>query len=100
MKKQGSELIVNLASQEYFKAVKRKSLKARVVDCVFEDHKGGLYKVISFHAKRARGLMARHIIVNQITDEAGLKDFAAEGYALDAQASEPQRLVFRRRVTA
>jgi cytoplasmic iron level regulating protein YaaA (DUF328/UPF0246 family) len=100
LKKQGSDLIVNLASQEYFKAVKRKALKARVVDCVFEDHKAGVYKVISFHAKRARGLMARHIIVNQIEDEAGLKDFDAEGYAFDAKASEPQRLVFRRRLAA
>jgi len=100
LKKQGSDLIVNLASQEYFKAVKRKALKARVVDCVFEDHKAGVYKVISFHAKRARGLMARHIIVNQIESEAGLKDFDAEGYAFDAKASEPQRLVFRRRLAA
>lgn len=100
LKRQGSDLIVNLASQEYFKAVKRKALKARVVECVFEDHKAGVYKVISFHAKRARGLMARHIIVNQINDEAGLKDFDAEGYAFDAQASEPQRLVFRRRLAA
>ena len=100
LKRQGSDLIVNLASQEYFKAVKRKALKARVVECVFEDHKAGVYKVISFHAKRARGLMARHIIVNQIEDEAGLKDFDAEGYAFDAKASEPQRLVFRRRLVA
>jgi uncharacterized protein len=100
LKKQGSDLIVNLASQEYFKAVKRKALKARVVECVFEDHKAGVYKVISFHAKRARGLMARHIIVNQIEDEAGLRDFDAEGYAIDAKASEPQRLVFRRRLAA
>jgi len=100
LKEQGSDLIVNLASQEYFKAVKRKALKARVVECVFEDHKAGVYKVISFHAKRARGLMARHIVVNQIESEAGLKDFDAEGYAFDAQASEPQRLVFRRRLAA
>jgi uncharacterized protein len=100
LKKQGSDLIVNLASQEYFKAVKRKSLRAHVVECVFEDHKAGRYKVISFHAKRARGLMARHIIVNQIADESGLKSFDAEGYAFDAKASEPQRLVFRRRLTA
>ena len=100
LKRQGSDLIVNLASQEYFKAVKRKALKARVVECVFEDHKAGVYKVISFHAKRARGLMARHIIVNHIEDEAGLKDFDAEGYAFDAKASEPQRLVFRRRLVA
>jgi cytoplasmic iron level regulating protein YaaA (DUF328/UPF0246 family) len=100
LKKQGDDLIVNLASQEYFKAVKRKALRARVVECVFEDHKAGVYKVISFHAKRARGLMARHIIVNQITREAELQSFAAEGYVFDAKVSEPQRLVFRRKLEA
>jgi cytoplasmic iron level regulating protein YaaA (DUF328/UPF0246 family) len=100
LRKQGDDLIVNLASQEYFKAVKRKALKARVVECVFEDHKAGVYKIISFHAKRARGLMARHLIVNQITREADLQSFNAEGYAFDAKVSEPQRLVFRRKLEA
>jgi cytoplasmic iron level regulating protein YaaA (DUF328/UPF0246 family) len=100
LKKQGDDLIVNLASQEYFKAVKRKALRARVVECVFEDFKAGVYKVISFHAKRARGLMARHIIVNQITREAELQSFDAEGYVFDAKVSEPQRLVFRRKLEA
>jgi len=100
LKKQGDDLIVNLASQEYFKAVKRKALKARVIECVFEDHKAGVYKIISFHAKRARGLMARHLIVNQITREADLQSFNAEGYAFDAKVSEPQRLVFRRKLEA
>ena len=93
---QGSDLIVNLASQEYFKAVKRKALKARVVECVFEDLKAGAYKVISFHAKRARGLMARHIIVHQIEREQDLQGFEAEGYAYAPAVSEPGRLVFRR----
>ncbi|HRH17808.1 MAG TPA: peroxide stress protein YaaA [Aquabacterium sp.] len=96
--KQGDDLIINLASQEYFKAVKRKALKARVVDCVFEDHKAGVYKVISFHAKRARGLMARHIIVNRITTVDGVRGFDAEGYGWVADASGPDRLVFRRRL--
>ena len=96
--RQKDDLIVNLASQEYFKAVKRKALKARVVECVFEDFKGGVYKIISFHAKRARGMMARHIIVNRISSEAGLIDFNAEGYAFDDKVSEPRRLVFRRRL--
>jgi cytoplasmic iron level regulating protein YaaA (DUF328/UPF0246 family) len=98
--KQGDDLIINLASQEYFKAVKRKALKARVVDCVFEDHKAGVYKVISFHAKRARGLMARHLIVNQITTVDGVRSFDAEGYGYVADASGPDRLVFRRRLVA
>jgi uncharacterized protein len=93
---QGSDLLVNLASQEYFKAVKRKALKARVIECVFEDQKAGGYKVISFHAKRARGLMARHIITHQIEREQDLQGFDAEGYAYAPSVSEPGRLVFRR----
>lgn len=98
MAKQGDDVIVNLASQEYFKAVKRKSLKARVVECVFEDWKGGAWKIISFHAKRARGLMARHAIQTRATHVEALLSFGAEGYAYDAAASEPNRLVFRRRL--
>ena len=94
---QGDDLIVNLASQEYFKSVKRKALKARVVECVFEDWKNGQWKVISFHAKRARGLMARHAIQHRAKTVKALVGFDAEGYAHDAAASEPDRLVFRRR---
>lgn len=96
--KQGDDVIVNLASQEYFKAVKRKALKARVIECVFEDWKSGAWKVISFHAKRARGMMARHAIQNRVTQVDGLLSFDAEGYAYDAKASTPERLVFRRRL--
>lgn len=95
---QHDDVIVNLASQEYFKAVKRKSLKVRVVECVFEDWKGGAWKVISFHAKRARGLMARHAIQTRAKKVETLLSFNAEGYAYDAAASEPNRLVFRRRL--
>jgi len=90
--------VLNLASQEYFKAVDRKALQARVVECVFEDWKGGAWKIISFHAKRARGLMARHAITRRATHPRQLEDFDAEGYALAPGASEPDRLVFRRRV--
>ena len=97
---QGDDVIVNLASQEYFKAVKRKALKARMVECVFEDWKAGQWKVISFHAKRARGLMARHAIVRRARTPEDLLSFSAEGYAHDVQASEADRLVFRRRVEA
>jgi len=95
---QGDDLVVNLASQEYFKAVKRKALQARVVECVFEDWKSGQWKVISFHAKRARGLMARHAIAKQAKTLQALKSFCAEGYALSEEASAPDRLVFRRRL--
>ena len=96
--KQGDDLVVNLASQEYFKSVKRKALTARVVECVFEDWKNGAWKVISFHAKRARGLMARHAILSRAKGAADLLSFDAEGYAHDAKASTPDRLVFRRRL--
>ena len=96
--KQGGDLIVNLASQEYFKSVKRKALRARVVECVFEDWKAGKWKVISFHAKRARGLMARHAILKKAKSTKDLLTFNAEGYAYDAAASEADRLVFRRRL--
>jgi cytoplasmic iron level regulating protein YaaA (DUF328/UPF0246 family) len=92
-------VIVNLASQEYFRAADRpRVLRPRVIDCVFEDWKGGRYKVISFFAKRARGLMARHAVKKRVATPAGLKRFDAEGYRFDAAASEPDRFVFRRRV--
>ncbi|MGE5453290.1 MAG: peroxide stress protein YaaA [Acidobacteriota bacterium] len=96
--RQRSDLLINLASQEYFKSVKRKALTARVVECVFEDWKGGAWKVISFHAKRARGLMARHAILTRAKAVEDLLSFDAEGYAHDAKASTPDRLVFRRRL--
>jgi cytoplasmic iron level regulating protein YaaA (DUF328/UPF0246 family) len=91
-------VIVNLASVEYARAALRKSLRARVIDCVFEDWHGGEYKVISFYAKRARGLMARHAIDGRIRSPKALAGFSAEGYAFDVAASAPERLVFRRRV--
>lgn len=95
-----SPVIVNLASQEYFKAVDRKRLRARVLECVFEDWKGGQYKIISFHAKRARGLMARYAIAHRVTTPGKLEGFDLEGYAFAAAASDPDRLVFRRRQAA
>ena len=91
-------IIVNLASQEYFKVADRQSLKARVVECVFEDWKGGGYKVISFFAKRARGLMARHAIQQRAGNLDKLKAFKQDGYAFESRVSEPDRLVFRRRL--
>ena len=89
-------VVVNLASQEYFKAVDRKALSARVVECVFEDYKGGHYKIISFYAKRARGLMARWAIRQRASTPRQLEGFDLEGYAFHPAASSPERLVFRR----
>jgi cytoplasmic iron level regulating protein YaaA (DUF328/UPF0246 family) len=93
-------VVVNLASQEYFKAVDTKVLRARVIECVFEDWKGGKYKIISFLAKRARGLMARYAATRRVSTPRQLEKFNLEGYAFDAGASEPDRLVFRRKVQA
>ena len=94
-----SPVIVNLASAEYFQAADRKNvLQPRVIDCVFEDWKSTGYKIVSFFAKRARGLMARHAITRRVATPAGLKTFDAEGYRFDADASERNRFVFRRRI--
>ena len=91
-------VVVNLASQEYFKSVNQKAFKARVIECVFEDWKGGKYKIISFLAKRARGLMARYAATHQLSTPKQLEKFKLEGYAFDAAASQADRLVFRRKV--
>jgi len=91
-------VVVNLASQEYFRSVDRGVLKARVVECVFEDWKGGAFKVISFNAKRARGAMARFAILNRIETPRRLEAFDADGWRFDASASTPERLVFRRKI--
>jgi cytoplasmic iron level regulating protein YaaA (DUF328/UPF0246 family) len=88
--------IINLASQEYFKAVDRKALKARVIECVFEDEKDNKYKVISFFAKRARGKMLRFAIDGQIKTPEGLKDFDLEGYRFCEDVSSSEHYVFRR----
>jgi hypothetical protein len=75
----------------------RKSLAARVVDCQFEEWKGGGYKIISFFAKQARGLMARYAIEHRVRRPEQLHGFSAAGYALAGEVSTPERLVFRRR---
>jgi hypothetical protein len=90
-------VVINLASQEYFRSVDRKVLKARVIDCVFEEWRGNAYKVISFSAKKARGLMARYAITRRVETPRKLEHFNVEGYAFDPAASLPERLVFRRR---
>jgi cytoplasmic iron level regulating protein YaaA (DUF328/UPF0246 family) len=90
-------VVVNLASQEYFRSVDLKVLKARVVECVFEDWKGDRYKVISFFAKRARGLMARWAVLHKAATPRALEKFDLEGYRFDAAVSQPDRLVFRRK---
>ena len=88
--------VINLASQEYFKSVDRKVLKAPVTECVFQEGKDGQFKVLGFFAKRARGLMARYAIEHRIDRAEGLKDFNLADYRYAPEASTPNRWMFRR----
>ena len=92
----GEPVLVNLASEEYFKSVQVKKLKARVVTPVFEERKGDGYKIISFHAKRARGLMSRYAIANRLKRVEDLKSFDVEDYVFEPRISDQDRWVFRR----
>ena len=88
--------LVNLASQEYFKAVDKKTLKLPVITIHFKEHKEGSYQVVGFFAKQARGLMARFAIQNRITDPEQLKTFHEEGYEFAERLSNAQDWVFVR----
>ncbi|MCG2584565.1 peroxide stress protein YaaA [Massilia sp. TS11] len=94
----GATALVNLASDEYFKSVKPKQLSVPVITPVFEDYKGGKYKIISFFAKRARGMMARYAAQKGLSDPAGLKRFKEDGYVYDKAASTDTTWVFRRKI--
>ncbi len=91
-----SPVVINLASEEYFKAVDLKALRPRVVTCAFEERKADKYKVISFMAKRARGLMVRWAVQHRASTPEQLKGFDLEGYRFEAGPSTPDRFVFRR----
>ncbi len=91
-----NEIVVNLASNEYFKVIKPKLLKAEIVTPIFKDYKNGHYKVISFFAKKARGLMTRFAIDNQIENIEYLKTFNVEGYAFDEKLSTKTDWIFTR----
>ena len=90
---------VNCASDEYFKAVDVKNLEAPVIQPVFEERKGATWKIVSFYAKRARGLMARYAIEHRVSDPERLKEFDVEGYQFDESASSEQVWRFRREGT-
>lgn len=98
LEEEHARIVVNLASEEYFKAVQPRRLNAPVVTPVFQDWKAGNYKIISFHAKRARGLMARFAALNRIQRPEQLTAFDLEGYAFAQEASTATQLVFRRRL--
>ena len=88
---------VNLASEEYFKAAVGRKINGLLIQPVFEDWKNGKYKIISFYAKRARGLMTRYAVLNRLDEPEGLKEFDYDGYAFAAEASDDKTWVFRRR---
>lgn len=96
LEEQGDNVLINLASDEYFKSVNPKKLNAEIVKPVFLDEKNGKYKVISFYAKKARGLMSRFIIQEKLTNKAQLKEFDLEGYQFNSAESEGNTLVFKR----
>lgn len=89
-------VLINLASNEYFKAVQAKKLSARIITPQFKDQKNGQYKMISFYAKKARGLMSRYIIDNQLTDAEQIKAFDSDGYYFSEQQSSGDDWVFLR----
>jgi cytoplasmic iron level regulating protein YaaA (DUF328/UPF0246 family) len=88
---------VNLASEEYFKAAAGRKINGQVIQPVFEDWNNGKYRIVSFYAKRARGLMTRYAVINRLDEPEGLKGFADDGYAFVPEVSEERRWVFRRR---
>jgi len=98
LKSLNSEVLVNLASNEYFKSVKAKTLNATIVTPVFKDWKGDKYKIISFYAKKARGLMCAYAINNRITDAEELKGFDLEGYGYNEAMSSEKEWVFTRQL--
>ena len=96
LRKLKTKTLLNLASNEYFKAINRPALKANVVNVEFLENHNGQYKVISFFAKKARGTMVQYLIKNQIENVEAVKAFDYDGYWFDAEASTKQNLVFKR----
>jgi cytoplasmic iron level regulating protein YaaA (DUF328/UPF0246 family) len=96
LERQKKPVLLNLASEEYFKVLQPKKLNCPVIAPVFQDEKDGKYKIISFYAKRARGLMARYVVDNRITEPADLKGFNLDGYKYSPSESTPEKPVFRR----
>jgi len=96
LKDKGDNVLINLASNEYFKAIKAKELKAEIITPVFKDFKNGEYKVLSFFAKKARGLMSRYIIQKELTTAEDIKHFAEGGYFYNDKLSKGNEWVFTR----
>ncbi|OOF37850.1 peroxide stress protein YaaA [Rodentibacter trehalosifermentans] len=93
---QGENVLINLASDEYYKSVKESQLHAQIIKPIFLDNKNGQYKVVSFYAKKARGLMCRYMIQQRLTQAEQLKDFDLGGYWFDEAASNEKEWIFKR----
>ncbi|MBY0499425.1 MAG: peroxide stress protein YaaA [Nitrosomonas sp.] len=96
LKKQKDSILINLASHEYFQSTHMGKLEARIITPVFKDEKNGIYKIISFYAKKARGMMSRYIIRNRLTNPEAIKKFDVAGYQFDAKGSNQDEWVFTR----
>lgn len=91
-----SKTVVNLASNEYYKSIDKKKLKAEIIEIDFREDKDGTYKFVSFFAKKARGSMARYIVQNRIVDSGDLRGFDYDGYRYEESASSEGHLLFVR----
>lgn len=96
LNRQGDKILVNLASNEYFKAINEKQTLARIITPVFKDFSGGNYKIVSIFAKKTRGMMARFIVKNQLTDPEMLKHFTDDGYYYNDRLTKGDQWVFTR----
>lgn len=94
LKESGSDWIVNLASNEYFKSVKKNLLKGRFLNVDFKENRDGKYKIIAFNAKKARGVMSRQIVKNRITEAEHLKDLEVNGYLFNKELSNENHYIF------
>ena len=92
----GSNILINLASNEYFKSLETKQLKAQIITPIFKEARGDSYKMITIFAKKARGLMTRYIIQNKIETIDGMKNFEEEGYFYNEALSTKSELTFTR----
>lgn len=97
LKKSGSSHLINLASNEYFKSVKPKLLNAEIITPAFKDYKNGEYKMMGVYAKKARGMLSRYIIQNQLTNIEDIKSFNEDGYVFNPQLTDGNTWVFTRK---
>ena len=97
LKKIKSDILINLASNEYFKSVKTKELNAEIITPAFKEYKNGEYKMIGIYAKKARGLLSRYIIENKLSDPEDIKSFKEDGYRFSKQLSKGNNWVFTRK---